>query len=103
VSPEDAEVFDWDDPDDEVGNTAHLAESRPDRPGISMSDAESVFWNGCTFVPNKRYRSGDWKMIGLTDGGRVLTLVISYDSGFRRIRVITGWDTTAGERSRYLL
>lgn|SRR5437763_5448211 len=102
TSPEDAEAFDWDDDDDERGNTAHLAESRPGRPGIRTWEAEEVFHNGCVFVPNKKNRSGDWKMIGRTDCGRALTLVLHYDAGRRRIRVITGWDTVEGERSRYL-
>ncbi|RDI23061.1 hypothetical protein [Lentzea flaviverrucosa] len=100
--PEDAEAFDWDDDADERGNTAHLAESRPDRPAISAWEAEQVFDNGGVFVPNKKNRSGDWKLIGRADSGRVLTLVLQYDEERRIIRVFTGWDSTAGERSRYL-
>lgn len=99
-SPEHAEGFEWD--DDERGNTAHLAESRPGRRSISQGEAEEVFGNGGVFVRNKRGMSGDWKLVGRTDGGRALTLVVHYDHGRRIIRVITGWDSTSDERSRYL-
>jgi uncharacterized DUF497 family protein len=101
-SPERAEGFEWDDDEDERGNTAHLVESRPDRRSISPWEAEEVFSNGGVFVPNKKHRSGDWKLVGRTDSGRVLTLVLHYDQGRRIIRVITGWDSTSDERSRYL-
>jgi uncharacterized DUF497 family protein len=103
AGPEDAECFDWDDDHDERGNTAHLAESRLGRPAITPHEAEAVFYNGGVFVPNKKNRSGDWKLIGRTDGDRLLTLVVHYDRGRRLNRVITGWDTTDAERSRYHL
>lgn len=86
----------------ESGNTAHLAESRLDRKSISWWEAEEVFSNGGRFAPNKQGKSGDWLLIGRTDGGRALTLVVSYNAVRRVIRVITGWDTTAGERTKYL-
>jgi len=52
-------------------------------------------------VPNRR-RSGDWLLIGRTDGGRVLTLVLVYKERQRLLRVFTGWPSTIGERRRYL-
>lgn len=102
MGPEDAEAFEWDPDDEDTGNTAHLAESRPDRPGIAWWEAEEVFSNSGVFVPNKKEGTGDWKLVGRTDGGRLLTLVVHYDEIRRVLRVITGWDTTRGERSRYL-
>src|SRR5579871_5820901 len=44
---------------------------------------------------------GDYKMIGRTDGGRLLTIVVRWDLSRRTLRPITGWDSTAGERTRY--
>jgi hypothetical protein len=41
-------------------------------------------------------------MVGWTDAGRALTLVVNYDEARRVIRVITGWVCTAGERTKYL-
>ncbi len=103
VAPEHAEAFDWDDEGDELGNTAHLAEDRPDRPGIQTWEAEQVFANGGTFAPNKKKGSGDWKLVGLTNAGRPLTLILEYLEDRRVLRVITGWECTPGERTRYLL
>ncbi|MFE9604769.1 hypothetical protein [Streptomyces hokutonensis] len=100
--PEQAEAFEWDDESHEQGNTAHLAESRPDRPSIAWWEAEQVFENGGTFAPNKNGRSGDWLLVGRTDSGRALSLVIHYDEARRVIRVITGWECTQGQRTRYL-
>lgn len=94
--PQDAEAFEWDDDDDVRGNTAHLA-----RHGITPVEAEQVHLNGGMFVPNRR-RSGDWLLIGPTDGGRVLTLVLEYKERQRLLRVFTGWPSTIGERRRYL-
>lgn len=102
AAPDHAECFEWDDESLERGNTAHLAEARPDRPAITQAEAEEVFENGGAFVPNKRGRSGDWLLVGKTHGGRALTLVIHYDEVRRSIRVITGWNCTAGEREKYL-
>ncbi len=41
-------------------------------------------------------------MIGYTDGGRALTLNVEMHEDTRNLRVITGWDCTQGERTRYL-
>lgn len=95
-TPADAEAFEWDDDEDDCGNTAHLATHH-----ITPWEAESVFANGCVFVPNKQVGSGDWLMIGTTGGGRPLTLVLEYKQDRRLIRVFTGWETTAGERARF--
>jgi hypothetical protein len=76
---------------------AHLA-----RHGITPGEAEEVFKNRGRFARNRRDRSGDWLLVGLTDQGRALTLVLVYDTGRRLLRVFTGWDTTEGEHTRYL-
>jgi uncharacterized DUF497 family protein len=99
--PEAAEGFEWDDELLEHGNTAHLAESRSGRPSIAWFEAEEVFYNGGILVPNKRNKSGDWLMVGRTDAGRRLTLVVHWDKCRRIIWVITGWNSTQGERARY--
>jgi hypothetical protein len=41
-------------------------------------------------------------MIGFTNGGRALTLVVLVKPQARLWRTITGWDCTDGERTRYL-
>jgi hypothetical protein len=97
ASPEDAEGYDWDDYDDERGNVQHLAPH-----GITPDEAEEVHVNGGVFVPNARGKSGDWKLVGKTDAGRALTLVLSYEEDRRLIRFFTGWECTQNERTRYL-
>jgi hypothetical protein len=41
-------------------------------------------------------------MLGRTDGGRQLAIVIRFYADRSMLRPITGWDATAGEPSRYL-
>lgn len=95
-NPEHAEHFEWDDNEEESGNTAHLAAH-----GIATHEAEEVFANGGVFVPNKRSGSGDWKLIGPTNGGRLLTLILVYKAERRVLRVFTGWESTNAERRRW--
>lgn len=94
MHPRDAEGFEWDE-----GNSSELRQ--PHHP-IEEWEAEQVFWNGPVWAPNKNEGSGDWKMIGYTDGGRALTLIVTTNPETRMLRVITGWACTKGERTRYL-
>jgi hypothetical protein len=41
-------------------------------------------------------------MLGRTDGGRQLAIVLRFYPDRGTLRPITGWDATAGERSKYL-
>jgi uncharacterized DUF497 family protein len=97
ANPEEAEGFEWDDDEEDEGNTTHLA-----RHAITQREAEQVFYNDGCFVPNKRGMAGDWLLVGRTKGGRVLTLVLNYAEDRRVIRIITGWNSTHGERARFL-
>jgi uncharacterized DUF497 family protein len=89
--PANAEAWEWDE-----GNESELANH-----GVRPAEVEAVFTNGPKWARNRRYRAGDWKMIGYTHGGRRLTVVVRYDSARRWLRPITGWDSTVGECSRY--
>lgn len=94
-NPNDAEIIEWDDDLQESGNTAHLAEHR-----ITPEEAEEVFYNGGKLIPNTK-GTGDYYLVGRTNGGRALTLVLAYDEVRRCIRIFTGWDSTDGEKTRY--
>jgi uncharacterized DUF497 family protein len=61
-----------------------------------------VFYNEGVFCSNKNAGTGDWKLVGRTNAGRVLTVVLHYNEEARSIRAITGWDSTVAERSKYL-
>lgn len=94
MHPAEAEGFEWDE-----GNELELEQSgHPIKPW----EAEEVFMNGPQWAANKRAGSGDWKMIGRTHGGRLLTIIVEAKEITRMIRPITGWPTTKGERTRYI-
>jgi uncharacterized DUF497 family protein len=92
MHPRDAEGFEWD-----AENEDHLAPH-----AISSWEVEEVFWHGPVWVPNQKGRSGDWKMIGRTTGGRAITVVVRTRPDQALLRAITGWDCTPGEQTRYL-
>jgi len=89
--PSQAEGLEWNE-----GNEAELAAHK-----IVASEVHEMWANQPVFAANIRHRAGDYKMMGLTDGGRRLTIVMHYDTERRVLRPITGWDVTPGELSRY--
>lgn len=91
VHPNTNEGFEWD-----SGNEDHLFLK-----GIAFWEAEEVYWNGPVWAKDKKGVSGDYYMFGHTESGRKLTLIVKVNEVSRTIRVITGWDSTKGERSRY--
>lgn len=86
-----AEAWEWDD-----GNESELAAHR-----ISAVEVEQVWDSDAKFIPNVADHPGDWKMLGLTNGGRRLTIIVRFDSNRLCNRAITGWDATTGERTKY--
>lgn len=92
MKPWNAEAFEWDD-----GNERELAAH-----AVSPSEVEDLFEQGPTWLPNKRQRAADWKMVGYTLGGRSLTVVVRWYEARRILRPVTGWDCTASEITRYL-
>jgi hypothetical protein len=89
--PSQAEVWSWNE-----GNESELVAH-----GITQDDVEQVFGNKPRWATNRKNRPGDWKMMGLTDGKRRLTIIVHYDPDAKVIRPITGWSPTAGELTRY--
>ena len=93
MRPWEAEGFEWDE-----ANESELAQ--PHHP-IRPWEVEEVFWNGPVWAPNRRGRSGDRVMVGRTDGGRRLTIVVQMKTLTRLLRPITGWPSTAADLSKY--
>ena len=93
MRPWDAEGFEW--------NEANESELANPRHPIQPWEVEEVFWNRPTWVPNEADKSGDYKMVGITNGGRQLTIVVEVKTVTRQLRAITGWKTTKGYQSRY--
>lgn len=92
MHPSEAEGFEWND-----GNEGELA-----RHGIRPFEVEQVWGNDPAFAGNRAGMAGDWKMVGRTDGGRVLTIIVLTKPDTRTLRSITGYDSPAGDRTRYL-
>jgi uncharacterized DUF497 family protein len=93
MRPWEAEGFEWDE-----ANESELADPRHP---IQPWEVEQVFWNVPVWAPNRRGRSGDRIMVGRTDGGRRLTIVVQVKGATRQLRPITGWPSTQAELSKY--
>lgn len=91
MHPRDAEDLDIDDE-----NEAHLAEH-----AITPAEVAQVFGDQPVFVRNKRGLTAAWLMLGDTAGGRALTVAVLLQEAQRRLRPITGWDSTSGELTRW--
>lgn len=57
---------------------------------VTINEVVEVIWNGFDVYRNKGYHGG-YQLVGRTDGGRMLTLIV-YEKPKGLIRVITGWD-----------
>jgi uncharacterized DUF497 family protein len=92
VHPGGDEAFEWDE-----DNERELA-----RHHITPYEVEQVLDNEPTWARNKRGRAGDWIMVGRTNGGRILTIVVKLNAAADTVRPVTGWGSTQGEQTRYL-
>ncbi len=92
MHPAHAVGFEWDEENEEK-----LA-----RHGIRPEEVEQVFLNGPAWVPNKKNRRGAWKMVGWTNEGRTLTIIINVRDEVAALDVVTGYDATSGDVTRYL-
>jgi uncharacterized DUF497 family protein len=91
LHPSKADDLDFDDE-----NETHLA-----RHGITPLEAHQVFVGRPIFVPNRKGLTATWLMLGDTAGGRALTVAVLCLETRRRLRPITGWNSTAGELTRW--
>jgi uncharacterized DUF497 family protein len=72
--------------------------------GISVADADQTIWNRHVILRNRRGKPERQQpetrrlVIGETDAGRVLTLVIEETIEPTTWLLVTGWDSTPGER-----
>lgn len=90
--PRNAENWDWDE-----ANEAELADHQ-----VSAAEVEQVWMNGPVVLPNRKERAGDWKVVGRSNGGRALTVILRYDAVTRTLHPITGWDSPVADKTRYL-
>jgi hypothetical protein len=66
---------------------------------ISVSEVRELPWNGSTVVRNPSAGTADRRLLlGRTNGGRCLTLVIEATEEPSTWLVITGWESSPRER-----
>ncbi len=91
MHPRDAEGFDWDeDNQDELWDH-----------NIRPWEVEQVFQNRPVWARNKKGRRGDYLMVGKTDGGRKLTIPVKPNAATKKLRPITGWESSQADLSKY--
>ena len=91
LHPDEADDLDFDE-----ANLDHLAKHR-----ITPAEVLEVWLNSPVYVPNKKGLAATHLMLGDTDGGRAMTIGVVTDEARRLLRPITGWDSTAGELTRW--
>lgn len=65
--------------------------------GLVSDDALEVSWNSPSFFRDKV--DGRYRMIGTNDGGAVLTVIIEPVDGAGTWAVVTGWQSSKGEKT----
>jgi hypothetical protein len=68
------------------------------RHAITPQEVLQILQNRFTVRRNKKSGSGERQLIGDTNGGRTLTIVLATTHVPERWRPITGWDSTEPER-----
>lgn len=69
------------------------------RHGVTPEEVMQLLSNRYTVRRNRKDRSGQRQLIGETDSGRVLTVVLAVTAVDSRWRPVTGWESTDAERS----
>ncbi len=65
-------------------------------------DTEGRFCrNRPVWAPNKKGRSGDYLMVGKTNGGRSLSIPVRANAATMQLRPITGWESSPADLSKY--
>ena len=66
--------------------------------GISIAEVSQVPWNDPAMIGRRVHTTGRRLLLGRTNGGRYLTLVVEATSEPTTWLVITGWDSSERER-----
>ena len=75
------------------------AEDELSRHQVSVDESLEVSWSAPRFFRDKV--QGRQLMIGKTDGGRLLTIVVQPTDTHGAWDVVTGWDSSQGERTAW--
>ena len=87
--PIDVRYLEWDEDDEE-----HLA-----RHGVSASEVAQLLTNENVIASNPHGMAGTIRLIGHTNGGRLLTVVLEPTRDQTTWRPVTAWPTTKAEET----
>lgn len=68
---------------------------------ITPYEVMQILRNRFTVRRNRRNRSGERQLIGETDGGRMLTIILATTTESDRWRPVAGWDSSPQERRQF--
>jgi hypothetical protein len=80
--PSSANRIEFDPGDEDAGREGGL--EHLSRRGITASEIKQVFDNSPLWWKNKKGRRANWRMVGLTDGGRPLDIKVLWGRGSGR-------------------
>lgn len=69
---------------------------------ITATEIEQVFNNNPIWWRNKKGRRANWRMVGETNGGRLLDIKVFWDEDRGAIIPITGLNVSKADRRTYL-
>lgn len=69
---------------------------------ITIYEMFQMLANDPKWVPNKKNRTADWKAIGQTDGGRLISIRFKFDQTRNALEPITGFDISKEELAKYI-
>lgn len=69
--------------------------------GIEEWEPYEVLFNRWVVLRNKKQRAASHRLVGRTDAGRLLTLLVRETEDRGTWEVLNGWDTSKGERTLF--
>lgn len=60
-----------------------------------------MFFNPWVLLRNKKHRAASHRLVGRTDSGRLLTLLVKETMDTGIWEVMNGWDSSKGERTLF--
>ena len=97
--PSSAEVIAYEPGDEHTGREGTLEHFAHHQ--ISAAEIEQVFINSPMWWRNKKGRRANWRMVGETDGGRLLDIKVFWDEDRGVLIPITGLSLSEADRRKY--
>jgi hypothetical protein len=69
--------------------------------GIEEWEPFEAFFNRWVLLRNRKHRAASHRLVGRTDSGRLLTLLVKETKDTGIWEVLNGWDSSKGERTLF--